>query len=119
MQDAPTPWLRYTSAMAPVSNPPGGSGPPEEERTDASLHIHLSTFTHEGRFWDAHLEFVEDPRDPDSCRARLCFVPTARGDHEEPARTAVVFIERSRKDALRAAKALDRYNLVAMLRSVT
>ncbi len=119
MQDAPTPRLRYTSAMVPVSTPPGGSGPPEDAPTDASLHIHLTTFTHEGRFWDAHLEFVEDPRDPDSCRARLRFVPTDRGDHEEPARTAVIFIERSRRDALRAAKALDRYNLVAMLRSVT
>lgn len=106
-------------SMVPNSTPPGGSGPPADERTDASLHIHLSTFTHEGRFWDAHLEFVEDSRDPDSCRARLCFVPTDRADHEEPARTAVIFIESTRRKALRAAKALDRYNLVAMLRSVT
>ena len=105
--------------MEPVSTPPGGSGPPEDERTDASRHIHLSTFTHEGRFWDAHLEFVEDPRDPDSCRARLCFVPTDRADHEDPARTAVIFIESTRRKALRAAKALNRYNLVALLRSVT
>ena len=105
--------------MVPMSTPPGGSAPPEDERTDASLHIHLSTFTHEGRFWDAHLEFVEDPRDPDSCRARVRFVPTDRADHEEPARTAVIFIEPTRQDALRAAKALNRYNLVAMLRSVT
>ena len=47
------------------------------------------------------------------------FVPTDRADHEEPARTAVIFIERTRQDALQAAKALDRYNLIAMLRSVT
>ncbi len=105
--------------MVPVSTTPGGSGPPEGEPVDASVRIHIGTFTHEGRFWDAHLEFAEEPPDPDSCRARLCFVPTDRGDHEEPARTAVIFIERTREDALRAAKALDRYNLVAMLRSVT
>ena len=105
--------------MVQESTPPGGSAPPEDERSKPSLHIHLSTFTHEGRFWDAHLEFVEDPGDPDSCRARLCFVPTDRADHAEPARTAVIFIERTRQDALQAAKALDRYNLVAMLRSVT
>ena len=102
-----------------MSTPPGGSTPSEDERTGASPYIHLSTFTHEGRFWDAHLEFIEDTRDPDSCRARLCFVPTDRAEHEEPARTAVIFIEPTRQDALRAAKFLDRYNLVAMLRSVT
>ncbi|MDE2795071.1 MAG: hypothetical protein OXL34_09660 [Gemmatimonadota bacterium] len=105
--------------MVPIPTPPGDSTPPENKRTDASPHVHLSTFTHEGRFWDAHLEFVDDPRDPDSCRARLCFVPTDRGDHEEPARTAVIFIEATRQDTLRAARALDRYNLVAMLRSVS
>lgn len=105
--------------MVPMSPPPGGSDPSQDESGDASLHIHLNTFTHEGRFWDAHLEFVDDSRDPDSCRARLRFVPTDRADHEEPARTAVIFIERTRQDALRSAKALDRYNLVALLRSVT
>ena len=102
-----------------MSTPPGGSAPSEGERSGASPYIHLSTFTHEGRFWDAHLEFVEDSSDPDSCRARLCFVPTDRADHEEPVSTAVIFIEPTRQDALRAAKALDRYNLVALLRSVT
>ena len=105
--------------MVPIPTPPGGSLPPEDEHTDPSLHVHISTFTHEGRFWDAHLEFVDDPDNPDSSRARLCFVPTDRADHEEPARTAVIFIEATRQDALRAARALDRYNLVAMLRSVT
>ena len=102
-----------------MSTPPGASAPPEDEHDGASLQIHLSTFTYEGRFWDVHLEFVEESRDPDSCRARLCFVPTDRADHEEPVRTAVIFIEPSRQHALRAAQALDRFNLVALLRSVT
>jgi len=31
----------------------------------------------------------------------------------------VIFIEATRQDTLRAARALDRYNLVAMLRSVS
>lgn len=105
--------------MVPMSTPPDGSAPPEDEGADASPLIHLGTFTHEGRFWDAHLEFVEEPRDPDSCRARLCFAPSDRAGHEEPARTAVIFIEPTRRAALRAARALDRYNLVALLRSVT
>lgn len=105
--------------MVPAPTPPGGSGPPEGEHTDASPDVHLGTFTHEGRFWDAHLEFVDDPGNPDTCRARLRFVPTDRADHEEPARTAIVLIEATRQDTLRAARALDRYHLVAMLRSVT
>ena len=105
--------------MTPASTPPAGSDPPEDEGAVASPGIHLSTFTHEGRFWDAHLEFVRDPPDSESCRARLCFVPSDRAENEEPARTAVIFIEPTRRDALRAAHALHPHNLVAMLRSVT
>ena len=30
---------------------------------------------HEGRFWDVFLEFKDDPRNPDSYRALLCFAP--------------------------------------------
>ena len=89
----------------------GGSG-----HEDA---VHLTTFTHEGRFWEVYLEFVEDPAAPGACRARLCYVPTDRADHEEPVRTAVIIIEPSREEARAAALALERYHLAAMLRSVT
>ena len=81
--------------------------------------VHVTTFTHEGRFWEVFLEFVEEPQDPDSCRARLRYVPTDRAEHEEPVRTAVIIIEPSRDEAVEAACALDRYHLTALLRSVT
>lgn len=84
-----------------------------------STGVHLTTFTHEGRFWDVFLKVVEDPVDPDSCRARLCFLPTDRGDHDEPVQTAVVIIEPSYPEALEVARGYDRYHLSAMLRSVT
>lgn len=48
------------------------------------MDLHLTTFTHEGRFWEVYLEFVEDSRDPESARARLCFVPTDQDENEEP-----------------------------------
>ena len=84
-----------------------------------SAGVHLTTFTHEGRFWDVFLKVVEDPLDPDSCRARLCFLPADRGDHEDPVETAVVIIEPSYPEALEVARGYDRYHLSAMLRSVT
>ena len=81
--------------------------------------VHLTTFTHEGRFWDVFFKVVEDPVDPDSCRARLSFLPADRADHEEPVQTAVVIIEPSYQEALEVARGYDRYHLSAMLRSVT
>ena len=105
--------------MAPTSIPPSGFDPSEDESAGASIDMHLTTFTHEGRFWDVHLEFVEEALDPDSFRARLCFVPTDQAGHEEPERTAVIIIESTREGAVRAARAFDRYHLAAMLRSVT
>ena len=108
--------------MEPRSTPPDQPTPPapsEDDNTGAPVGMHLVTFTHEGRFWDVHLEFVEEPLDPDSCRARLCFVPTDQGDHEEPVRTAVIIIEPSYDEARTVARGLDRYHLAAMLRSVT
>ena len=83
------------------------------------MDLHLTTLTHQGRFWDVHIEFVEDAGDPHSFRARLCFVPTDQAEDEEPERTAVIIIEPTREEALRAARAFDRYHLAAMLRSVT
>ncbi len=81
--------------------------------------LHLTTFTHEGRFWDVFLEVVEDPLDEASCRARLSFLPADRAGHEEPVQTAVVIIEPSYEAALEVARGYDRYHLSAMLRSVT
>ncbi len=93
--------------------------PPEDRaQEDASLRgLHLVTLTHEGRFWDAFVEFVDDPGRPDSHRARLCFVPTDRADHEVPARTAVIIIESSVDEVLAQARSLNQHQVAAMLRS--
>ena len=98
---------------------PHSGNPPEggEDRPDHG--IHLTTFTHEGRFWEVFLEFVEEPGDPESSRARLCYVPTDRAEHEEPVRTTVIIIESTPQEAHEAALALDRYHLAGLLRSVT
>lgn len=94
---------------------PGGSS---REAGGDSPGMHLKTFTHEGRFWDVFFKVVDDPADPDSCRARLGFLPTDRADHEEPVHTAVIIIEPSYEEALEVAQEFDRYHLSAMLRSV-
>ncbi len=104
-----------SSGRASSSDPRGG----DSLRGGDSPRLHLTTFTHEGRFWDVFLEFVEDPVDPASCRARLAFLPADRTDHEEPVQTAVVIIEPSYEAALEVARGYDRYHLSAMLRSVT
>lgn len=105
--------------MESASTPPSGFEPARDESAGPPMDLHLTTFTHEGRFWDVHLEFVEEDDDLHSFRARLCFVPADRAEHEEPERTAVVFIEASREEAVRAARALDRHHLAGLLRSVT
>lgn len=103
---------------------PGDSGAPgagegATEGAGSAENLHLTTFTHDGRFWDVYLEFVEDARRPDSCRARLCYVPTDDSTGQEPARTAVIIIEPTYDEALEKARALDRHSLGAMLRSAT
>ena len=101
---------------------PSSTPHPTESSSKAggnSRGMHLKTFTHAGRFWDVFLEVVEDPVDPDSCRARLSFLPTDQADHEEPVHTAVIIIEPSYDDALDVALGFDRYHLSALLRSVT
>ena len=107
--------------MEPSSIPPGRSDPFDDPSDDVnpsmSMGMHITTFIHEGRFWDVHLEFVEEARDLDPSRARLCYVPTDQADHEDPVRTAVIIIEPTRDEALRAAGALDRHHLAALLRS--
>lgn len=100
------------------------SGAPDKgegsaDGSGSAENLHLTTFTHGGRFWDVYLEFVQDARRPDSCRARLCYVPTDDSSGQEPARTAVIIIEPTYEEALEKARALDRHSLAAMLRSAT
>ncbi len=98
---------------------PQGKSSPQSGEESPAQGMHVTTFTHEGRFWEVFLELVDEPTDPDSCRARLCYVPSDRAEHEEPVRTAVIFIEPTEHEAFQAARALDRYHLTALLRSVT
>ncbi len=77
----------------------------------------LTTFAREGRFWDVFLEFVDDPRRPDSARARFCFVPTDKADHEAPTRTAVIVIEATYEEAMARSQTFDEHALGALLRS--
>lgn len=101
--------------------PPGAPIPPPRrgarEEPEFQGH-HLTTFAHEGRFWDVYLEFVDDPRRPESCRARLCYVPSDQADHEGPARTTVIIIEPSYEEAVSRASSFDQHHLSAMLRSI-
>lgn len=97
---------------------PNSGSPPRGGERGSDHGTHVTTIAHEGRFWEVFLEFVDDPRDPDSARARLCYVPTDRAEHEGPVRTTVIIIEPTQHEAYDAARALDRYHLTAMLRSV-
>lgn len=92
-----------------------GSKPPSTP-SPSSGH-HLAIISHEGRFWDVYLEFEEDPRQPTSFRARLCFFPGDPGDGEEPARTTIIIIEDSFEEAMLKARGLDDRHLQGLLRS--
>lgn len=99
-------------------SPPSGS--PERDNARAAENLHLTTFAHDGRFWDVYLEFADDSgRPPASCRAGLCYVPTDATADQKPVRTAVIIIEPSYEEAIDKARALDRYNLAALLRSAS
>jgi hypothetical protein len=78
---------------------------------------HLATVSHEGRFWDVYLEFVEDPRYRDTHRARLVFSPADAEADESLVRTATIIIEPSFEEANRRARELPDHQLVALLRS--
>ncbi|NNF29632.1 MAG: hypothetical protein HKN73_20580 [Gemmatimonadetes bacterium] len=97
----------------PISPPQAGAG---NERPSSGQH--LTTFTHEGRFWDVFLEFVDDALRPGSCRGQLCFVPSDRADHEGAVRTTVIIIEPTFEEAMGRAAGFDQHHLAAMLRSV-
>ena len=78
---------------------------------------HLATISHEGRFWDVYLEFDDDPRWPETYRARLCFAAADMDEGEEPARTTTVIIEESYEEACRKARAFEEFQLQGFLRS--
>ena len=89
----------------------------EPDRSPPSQGQHLTTISHDGRFWDVYLEFDDDPRRPDSFRALLCFSAADREDEEEPVRTATIIIEDSYEEAVAKARHFQDQQLSALLRS--
>lgn len=82
---------------------------------ESSKGPHLATVAHEGRIWDAHLEFEEDTSRRETYRARLRF---SSPEADRLYRTAVIIIEPSYEEAVHRARALDERQLSALLRSV-
>ncbi len=81
---------------------------------------HLTTISHDGRFWEVYLEFQDDPRLPTSYRALLCFSPTTSAESEEESalRTTTILIEDSYETVLSKARALQDFQLQSLLRSL-
>lgn len=77
---------------------------------------HLATISHDGRFWDAYLELVEDPGASRPARGRIAFSAADSGD-SEPVRTAVIFVEDSPQEVVTRAREFKTHQLVALLRS--
>jgi len=84
---------------------------PEARRSGS----HLATLAHEGRIWDAYLDFETDSLRSESYRARLRFDSPDGGG---PLHTAVIIIEASFEQAVASARALDERQLSGLLRSV-
>jgi len=79
---------------------------------------HLTTISHEGRFWEVFMEFEPESPDDSACRARFRYNPADADEGEDPVRTAVIVIETSYEDAMKKAKAFPDQQLSALLRSI-
>jgi len=79
---------------------------------------HLTTISHDGRFWEVYLEFQDDPRLPTSYRALLCFSPTPSAEGESALRTTTILIEDSYETVLSKARAFEDFQLQSLLRSL-
>lgn len=79
---------------------------------------HLATISHEGRFWEVHLEFQDDPRVPTSFRGLLCFSPADGTGADSALRTTTILIEDSYETVVNKARAFEEFQLQSLLRSV-
>ena len=102
----------------PPPRPPSGHPSDLPAGARPSPGQHLATISHEGRFWDVYLEFEEDRRGPDGCRALLVYSAADRVEGETPLRTVAVIVEPTHEEAVRKARELDGHQLVAFLRSL-
>jgi hypothetical protein len=90
--------------------------PPAPGR-DPAPGIHVATIAHDGRLWDAYLDFADDVHQPTSFRARLRFEPPAGDDTLPSAQTTVIIIEDSYEEAVARARSFDDRQLESLLRS--
>ena len=72
---------------------------------------HLSTISHDGRFWEVYLEFQDDPRLPTSYRGLLCFSPVTSAKGESALRTTTILIEDSYERVESKARAFEDFQL--------
>lgn len=82
--------------------------------SETSRGLHLATVAHEGRLWDAYLEFDDDPGRRDF-RARVRF---SSPEADRFYRTTVIIIEPSYEEAVHHGRGLEERQLQALLRSV-
>jgi hypothetical protein len=94
---------------------PSPSSDPEFLAPDGE---HLTTISHQGRFWDIYVELESDFAPGAPCRARLAYSPADRAADEFTLRTIPVIVEANRDEALRRAHRLEVHQLVAFLRSL-
>lgn len=78
---------------------------------------HITTISHDGRFWDVYLDFEDDPGRPDTYRGYLAFSPADGNEDEPPVRTAPIIIEDSYEEAVRTARSFEDHQLTGLLRS--
>lgn len=84
---------------------------------DSPAGLHVATIAHEGLLWDTYLDFEDDPRQPQSYRARLRFRQAGGAGDTTSAHTTVIIIEESYEEAVAKARRFDERSLEALLRS--
>ena len=82
--------------------------------SEATRGVHLATLAHEGRIWDAYLEF-DDEASLRDFRARVRF---SSPEADRFYRTTVIIIEPSYEEAVHHARGMEERQLQALLRSV-
>lgn len=92
-------------------------GAPHPHGHAASPGQHLTTISHEGRFWDVYLELEDDPRHPGTCRGLLAFSLAGGRSDDGLVRTTVILIEDTYDQVLSKARSFDMRQLEALLRS--
>ena len=79
---------------------------------------HLTTISHDGRFWEVYLEFQDDHRIPTSYRGLLCFSPSVGAEGELALRTTTILIEDSYETVESKARSFEDFQLQSLLRSL-